>query len=167
MQAAAAKPIAVASLMAMRSDMTQASPPKPSTNPAHWRGRMRSPSSGPTTAAVNSGCMPATSAATPWLTPPPSAVVAFSIETREVDWGIEIGFVLAWLVLVLSVAATNLYYMMLRRGQAARVSSLFYLTPPTAAVLGYLTYGEVFGWFGLAGFGIAVVGVALALRGGR
>ncbi len=25
-----------------------------------------------------------------------SAVVAFSIETREVDWGIEIGFVLAW-----------------------------------------------------------------------
>ncbi len=96
-----------------------------------------------------------------------SAVVAFSIETREVDWGIEIGFVLAWLVLLLSVAANNLYYMMLRRGQAARVSSLFYLTPPTAAVLGYLTYGEVFGWFGLAGFAIAVVGVALASRGGR
>ena len=96
-----------------------------------------------------------------------SAVVAFSIETREVDWGIEIGFVLAWLVLLLSVAANNLYYMMLRRGQAARVSSLFYLTPPTAAVLGYLTYGEVFGWFGLAGFAIAVIGVALASRGGR
>ena len=88
--------------------------------------------------------------------------VAFSIETREVDWGFEVAFVLAWLVLVLSVAATNLYYMMLRRGQAARVSSLFYLTPPTAAVLGYLTYGEVFGWFGLAGFAIAVIGVALA-----
>jgi drug/metabolite transporter (DMT)-like permease len=90
------------------------------------------------------------------------AAVAFSVETREVDWGFEIVFVLAWLVLVLSVAATNLYYMMLRRGQAARVSSLFYLTPPTAAVLGYLTYGEVFGWFGLTGFAIAVVGVALA-----
>ena len=56
---------------------------------------------------------------------------------------------------------------MLRRGQAARVSSLFYLTPPTAAVFGYLTYGETFGWFGLAGFAIAVIGVGLASRGGR
>ena len=93
-----------------------------------------------------------------------SAAMAFSIETREIDWGIELGIVLAWLVLVLSVAAVNLYYMMLRRGQAARVSSLFYLTPPTAAVLGYLTYGEVFGWFGLAGFAIAVIGVILATR---
>ena len=96
-----------------------------------------------------------------------SAVVAFSIETREVDWGIEVGIVLAWLVVLLSVVANNLYYMMLRRGQAARVSSLFYLTPPTAAVLGYLTYGEVFGWFGIAGFAIAVIGVALASRGGK
>ena len=96
-----------------------------------------------------------------------SAVVAFSIETGEIDWGLELGFSLAWLVLILSVAAVNLYYMMLRHGQAARVSSLFYLTPPTAAVLGYLTYGEVFGWFGLAGFAIAVIGVALASRGGK
>ena len=32
---------------------------------------------------------------------------------------------------------------------------------------GYLTYGEVFGWFGLTGFAIAVVGVALATRAGR
>ena len=36
---------------------------------------------------------------------------------------------------------------------------------PTAVVLGYLTYGETFGWFGIAGFVIAVVGVALATRG--
>ena len=96
-----------------------------------------------------------------------SAVVAFSIETREVDWGFEIAIVLAWLVVLLSVVAVNLYFMMLRRGQAARVSSLFYLTPPTAVVLGYLTYGEVFGWFAIAGFAIAVIGVALASRGER
>jgi len=96
-----------------------------------------------------------------------SAAVAFSIESGEIDWGFELGFSLIWLVLILSVAAVNLYYMMLRRGQAARVSSLFYLTPPTAVVLGYLTYGEVFGWFAIAGFAIAVIGVALASRGER
>ena len=96
-----------------------------------------------------------------------SAVVAFSFETREIEWGIELGFVLAWLVLILSVGAINLYYIMLRRGQAARVSSLFYLTPPTAVVFGYVTYDEVFGWFSLAGFAITVIGVALASRGVR
>ena len=96
-----------------------------------------------------------------------SAVVAFSFEPGEIEWGIELGFVLAWLVLILSVGAINLYYIMLRRGQAARVSSLFYLTPPTAVVFGYVTYDEVFGWFSLAGFAIAVIGVALASRGVR
>ena len=96
-----------------------------------------------------------------------SALVAVSIETRQIDWGIELGFVLAWLVLILSVGAINLYYIMLRRGQAARVSSLFYLTPPTAVVFGYVTYDEVFGWFSLAGFAMAVIGVALASRGVR
>ena len=96
-----------------------------------------------------------------------SAVVAFSFETREIEWGIELCFVLAWLVLILSVGAINLYYIMLRRGQAARVSSLFYLTPPTAVVFGYVTYDEVFGWFSLAGFAITVIGVALASRGVR
>jgi drug/metabolite transporter (DMT)-like permease len=86
---------------------------------------------------------------------------ALGLETRVVDWSAEFVFVIAWLVLLLSVAATNLYFVMLRRGEAARVSSLFYLTPPTAAVLGYLTYGETFGWTAIVGFAVAVCGVAL------
>jgi drug/metabolite transporter (DMT)-like permease len=87
--------------------------------------------------------------------------MAGAIETRVVDWTLQFAFVIAWLVLLLSVAATNLYFVMLRRGEAARVSSLFYLTPPSAAVLGYLTYGETFGWTAIVGFAVAVCGVAL------
>jgi drug/metabolite transporter (DMT)-like permease len=90
--------------------------------------------------------------------------MACAVETRVVDWTLEFAFVIAWLVLLLSVAATNLYFVMLRRGEAARVSSLFYLTPPSAAVLGYLTYGESFGWTAIAGFVVAVCGVALVTR---
>lgn len=82
-------------------------------------------------------------------------------ETRPVDWSPELAFVLVWLVLLLSVGATNLYFILLRRGQAARVSSLFFLTPPTAAVMGYFTYGEVFGVIAMVGFVVAVCGVAL------
>ncbi len=90
--------------------------------------------------------------------------MALATETREIEWGPELAFTLAWLVIVLSVAATNLYYFMLRRGAAGRVSSLFYLTPPTAVVLGYITYGETFGPVALAGFAVSIAGVALITR---
>lgn len=93
--------------------------------------------------------------------------MALAIETRDIDWGPEIAFTLAWLVLVLSIAATNLYYFMLRRGEAGRVSGLFYLTPPTAVLLGYLTFGETFGAVALAGFAVSVAGVALITRQGK
>ena len=86
------------------------------------------------------------------------------LETREVIWGWELSFTLVWLVVILSFVATNLYYFMLRRGEAARVSGLFYLTPPTAVVLGYLTYGETFGVIAILGFGVAAAGVALLSR---
>ena len=93
--------------------------------------------------------------------------IALSFESRVVQWGPEVVFVVAWLVVLLSIGATNLYYILLRRGEAARVSSLFYLTPPTAVFLGYVTYGEVFGATALAGFAVAVLGVALVTRRGR
>lgn len=91
---------------------------------------------------------------------------ALMLETRDIIWGWELSFTLAWLVVILSIAATNLYYFMLRRGEAARVSGLFYLTPPTAVVLGYLTYSETFGLLAIGGFGIAATGVALISRAG-
>ena len=91
---------------------------------------------------------------------------AFMLETREIIWGWELSFTLVWLVVILSIVATNLYYFMLRRGEAGRVSGLFYLTPPTAVALGYLTFGETFGWTAIAGFAIAAAGVALISRVG-
>ena len=95
-----------------------------------------------------------------------SFALALAVETRTIDWRPELGFVLAWMVLVLSFAAVNIYYLLLRRGEAARVSSLFYLTPPAAAVLGYLTYDERLSAAPLAGFAVEVCGVALATRAG-
>lgn len=92
--------------------------------------------------------------------------MALALESRAVTWGWELSFTLAWLVLFLSIAATNLYYFMLRRGEAGRVSGLFYLTPPTAVVLGYLTFGETFGAVAIAGFVVAAAGVALISRRG-
>ncbi len=93
-----------------------------------------------------------------------TGMLALLLESNRVTPSVELGFVLIWLVLVLSVAASNLYYFLLRRGEAARVSSLFYLTPPTTVILGYLSFGETFGPAALAGFAISGFGVFLVTR---
>ena len=90
--------------------------------------------------------------------------IALVIEDGNIDWGFEIILVWGWLVFVLTIGATNIYYLMLRYGNAARVSSLFYLTPPTTMFLGWITYGETMGIVAFIGFIISIVGVFIATR---
>ena len=90
--------------------------------------------------------------------------VAGVTETMVVDWTGEFIFALGWLVLVLSIAAFSLLYTLLRRGAAAKVASLFYLTPPTTAIMGFALFNETLGWPAILGMAIAVAGVALVNR---
>src|SRR4051794_15070875 len=62
-------------------------------------------------------------------------VLAFMFETRVVQWTGEFIFALAWLVLVLSIAAIALMYWIIRRSAATSFSSLFYLVPATTALM--------------------------------
>ena len=82
-------------------------------------------------------------------------------ETGEVIWSGELIFALLWLVIILSLGAMTLLYMLLRTGAAANVSSLFYLTPPCTAIVAYFLFDETLGALSLLGMGIAVAGVAL------
>ena len=88
-------------------------------------------------------------------------VLAFFTETRQVTWSPEFIFAMAWLVLVLSVGAVGLLYMLIRRGKAARVASMFYLSPPFAVFFAYLLFDEMLGTSALVGMCIVVLGVAL------
>ena len=90
--------------------------------------------------------------------------IAMAIESGEIVWSNELIFTWVWLVFILTIGATNLLYLMLRHGEASRVSGLFYLTPPTAVFLGWITYGETMGLIALGGFAIAVAGVFLITR---
>ena len=90
--------------------------------------------------------------------------LAFATETREVEWSPHFLFALAWLVIVLSLGAISLLMALIRRGVASKVASLFYLTPPITAVMGYLMFGEQLGLAELAGMGIAAVGVYLVIK---
>jgi len=93
-----------------------------------------------------------------------TAFVAFGTETMHIDWSGEFVFALLWLVLVLSLGAISLLNVLIRSGSAVNVASLFYLTPPTTALLAWLLFGETLGGLALAGMAVAVGGVWLARK---
>ena len=96
----------------------------------------------------------------------PAAVVTFFcmlwIEDFRVDWTGDFVFALLWLTLVLSVGAIALLNLLIRQGSAVNVSRLFFLTPPTTALIAWAMFGESLPGLALAGMGIAVAGVYLS-----
>jgi len=78
--------------------------------------------------------------------------------------GTEFVFALGWLVVVLSIGAISLLTLLIRRGAATKVASLFYLVPPVTASIAFFLFGETLGPLALAGFVLAVVGVAVVVR---
>jgi drug/metabolite transporter (DMT)-like permease len=86
---------------------------------------------------------------------------AYLFETRIIQWTPEFIFALAWLVFVLSFSAIWLLYFLIRRAAAARVVSLFYLTPPVTAVMAWMLFNEQLDVLALLGMTICVAGVFL------
>jgi drug/metabolite transporter (DMT)-like permease len=95
------------------------------------------------------------------------ALGAFVFETREIHWSGELIFALAWLVLVLSIAAVGLMYWLIRRSAATGFASLFYLVPVVTALFAYLLFGERLDALSILGMLICAGGVVLANRGAR
>lgn len=91
-------------------------------------------------------------------------VLAFSLETRAIDWAPPFIVALTWLVGVMSVGTFTLLYFLVRRGAASKVASLFYLVPPVTATMAFFLFDETLGPVALAGMAATVVGVALATR---
>jgi drug/metabolite transporter (DMT)-like permease len=94
-----------------------------------------------------------------------TAPLAFALEGLHVDWTGEFVFALLWLVLVLSLGAVTLLYMLIRAGAAARVASLFFLVPPVTALMAWPLFGEKLGAVALVGMALTAVGVVLARTG--
>ena len=90
--------------------------------------------------------------------------LAFTTETRVVDWTGQFIFALFWLAIVLSIGAIGLLYLLIRRGAASKVASLFFLTPSVTAVMAYLLFGEALRWPAIAGLLVTAAGVALVMR---
>lgn len=92
------------------------------------------------------------------------APLALLLESREVRWSGELVFALAWLVLVLSLGAVFLLLYLIRQGAATRVASLFYLVPPTTALIAWPLFGESYGVAAMAGMGLGMLAVWLVTK---
>ena len=100
-----------------------------------------------------------------------AALAASWMDDRPMQWTFRIFVTLGWSVLVLSIGATLLLYLFLRRGDASRVASLLYLVPPVTALMAWAIFGETLTLLTLAGMALTAAGVVLvagpAATGGR
>ena len=86
------------------------------------------------------------------------------LESRAVQWSGEFVFALAWLTVVLSLGAIFLLLTLIKRGRATQVSSLFYLVPPTTALIAWPLFGETYSLAAAAGMGLAMLAVWLVMK---
>ncbi len=90
--------------------------------------------------------------------------LAWGLETMRVDWSVGLVVALAYLVIGNSLVAITLLLTMVRHGEVARVSALFFLVPPMAALIAWLLIGEDMPLLAWPGMAIAALGVAIASR---
>src|SRR5262245_14107328 len=93
------------------------------------------------------------------------ALGALAFETRAIQWTGERVFAMAWLVLVLSIAAVGLLYWLIRRSPATEFASLFYLVPVVTAFFAFILFDERLDSISMLGMVICAGGVALVNRG--
>ncbi len=93
--------------------------------------------------------------------------IAIFVEGFRVEWTVDFMMALAWLCLVLSIGAITAMYVLIRRGAASEVASLFFLVPPTTAVIAWLMFHETLDTLSLCGMALVVMAVALVTYKGK
>lgn len=91
------------------------------------------------------------------------APLSFAFEDMQVRWSLALVAAIAFLVIGASMLAVSALHLLMRRGQAARVTSLVYLTPIFAVVLEWLMFDVVPSGLSMVGIATTCGGVALAM----
>lgn len=93
-----------------------------------------------------------------------TAIAALLTEPLRIEWTGEFAFALGWLVFVLSLGAVSLLNHLIRSGSAVDAASLFYLVPPSTALIAWALFDERLSGLALAGLVLAGIGVWLTRR---
>ena len=87
------------------------------------------------------------------------------MESGHVEWSGEFLFALTWLVLIVSLGAMTLFWVMVKQHAAVNVASLFFLVPPLAMIMMWLLFDETLGLQAIAGMIIIATSVSIITRG--
>lgn len=90
--------------------------------------------------------------------------LALRLEDFAVQWTPTFLFASGWLSVVNSIGATSLLFILMRKGEAAKVASLFYLIPGVTALMAFAVLGETLGPMSLVGFAATAGAVWLCTR---
>ena len=93
-----------------------------------------------------------------------TAPLAFFLEPMHVQWTAGLFGSLTYLVLCNSLLAISLLLAMIRRGEASRVSALFFLVPPVTAVIAFIVLKETLPALAIPGMCLAAAGIYLVMR---
>lgn len=89
---------------------------------------------------------------------------ALALETHQISWTPQFFAAMAWSVFVLSGVGISVLFVMIRHGEATKVTSYMYLVPAVTAIMAWLMFGERFTLTAIIGMLIALAGVALVVR---
>ena len=89
---------------------------------------------------------------------------ALLFETRIINWQPQFMLALAWIVIVMSVAAVGLMYWLIRRVSATQVASLFYLVPTVTALMAFVLFDERLDMLAIVGMVVCAVAVVIVNR---
>ena len=89
------------------------------------------------------------------------------LESESMHWNTELGFAMAWSVLVLTLGGSSLLYILIQRGVATSVTSLLYLVPPTTALMAWVLFAEAITTASVIGMLLTALGVYLVVRPGK
>ena len=92
---------------------------------------------------------------------------ALMLETQTIQYTARFFIAMAWSVLVLSGIGISVLFVMIRHGEATKVTSYMYLVPAVTALMAWLMFGESFTLTAATGMLIALAGVALVVRPSR
>ncbi len=90
--------------------------------------------------------------------------ISYWQQPSAIEWNIEFVLSLTWLVLALSVAAILLLLYMIKQGDAAKVSTYFYLVPPMTAIEAWYLFGESLSLTMLFGMSLCAVSVFIVVK---
>lgn len=91
-------------------------------------------------------------------------ILAVIFENMVIEWTASMIVAMTWSIFVLSLGAVTLLYILIQRGAAANVASMFFLVPPCTAVIAWAMFGETLGWIEIGGIAATALGVWMVNR---